>query len=494
MAARAVALRGNAADVRARLSGLPSQAAAPAPMIWREFLASGQYGFVHRIKNPETGEGQAVKINFVERTTDFSGAWREVDMLTRLAHPYVIRLEGVGIGTPAVIPKSKAHRHEDDKMRQDSVYMLFELGTYDLDEKALGATPDVLRACAQALLALEHLHRFNHVHRDVKPGNLLYFEDTRTCKLIDFGMCKPMFPGVRSHVHAVTAAYRPPEMFLGTQTYGPEVDIWAMGMTLVYMLLKKEVDVDGDTPAQEVLRTLLATVPVDDLTPDQARRVCPSHTQRVSWDEFLEDFRVVDGLEDLLRHMVCWQPSARWSATQCLDHPVFDAERAMIAATRAATAEPPAWALPYTLAVEASPERDLMLAECRRRDEFEDRMVFHAMDYVDRYISWRVAQQEPRPEPATSVLRARVCMYLAFKYFNIMTENMPINEIWRGINKREAEAFETTLVRDVMRYSLYRPTMFEMVGAKNTKALREHESRYRKNPNGFVVDAKRMYA
>lgn len=503
MSARANALKmnklGTAAAVQKRLAALPSQT-APTPsdaLIWREFLTNGQYGFVHRVKDAETGVSQAVKVNFIERTTDFIGTWREVDMLTRFAHPYVVKLQSVSTSLSVKIPKTKEHRHEDPAMRQDGLYMFFELGDFDLETEALSNTQDTLRAHAQVLLALEYMHRFNHVHRDIKPGNLLYFEETKTCKLIDFGMCKPMYPGAKSHVHAVTAAYRPPELFLGTRTYGAEVDIWSVGATLVYCLLEKEVDAHGDTPIQDVLQMMLALYPLDDLTYDQARRLCPGHKERASWEGLLEDFQAVDGLQDLLSHMLCWQPTSRWTATECLNHPVFNGCREMIEQCRAATAEAPVCLAPYAIHLEASPERELMLEQCKatsQLDMFEPRMVFHAMDYVDRYIAWRVAHQLPRPDPGVSTLRARVCMYLAFKYFNIMHENLPIAEIWRGINKTDAAEFEILLVRDIFQYRIYRPTLFELTTDKNPKALKDVELRYRKGTGfeGYVVDMPRM--
>jgi serine/threonine protein kinase len=415
-------------------------------------------------------------------------------MLKRFEHPYVVKLKNVSTNLSVKIPKTKEHRHEDSTMRIDGLYMFFELGDYDLESETLKNTKDTLRAHAQVLLALEYMHRHNHIHRDIKPANMLVFEDTKTCKLIDFGMCKPMYPGVKSNIHAVTAAYRPPEMFLGTRTYGPEVDIWALGTTLIYCLLKKEVDVSGSTPTQTVLTMMLELYPLEDLTPDQAKRICPGHGGRASWASLLENFQSVPGLQDLLSHMLCWQPKSRWTATQCLNHPVFDEFRDMIEGCRKKTDTPPPSLAPYTIHIERSPERDLMIDQCRASDLLEPRVLFHAMDYIDRYIAWRVAQQLPRPDHAVSVLRARVCLYLAFKYFNIMTENMPIDKMWRGINKTEAGEFEKTLVRDIFNYHIYRPTLFELTGG-GTKALKEVEERYRKGEGleGYVVSMPCMY-
>ena len=42
----------------------------------------------------------------------------------------------------------------------------------------------------ELLIALNHLHKHNVMHRDVKPGNFLYSMDTSKGVLIDFGLAE----------------------------------------------------------------------------------------------------------------------------------------------------------------------------------------------------------------------------------------------------------------------------------------------------------------
>lgn len=43
---------------------------------------------------------------------------------------------------------------------------------------------------AEAILAVESVHRLNYIHRDLKPDNIL-IDKQGHLKLTDFGLCKP---------------------------------------------------------------------------------------------------------------------------------------------------------------------------------------------------------------------------------------------------------------------------------------------------------------
>lgn len=92
--------------------------------------------------------------------------------------------------------------------------------------------------------AIDYIHHLGIMHRDLKPANLL-IGSRGELKVADFGLCR-----VFSHhkardenepqqlfTHQVASRwYRAPELLYGSRTYGPEVDLWAMGCIFGEML------------------------------------------------------------------------------------------------------------------------------------------------------------------------------------------------------------------------------------------------------------------
>ena len=92
----------------------------------------------------------------------------------------------------------------------------------------------------QILRGLKYLHGASILHRDMKPGNLLVNANC-LLKICDFGLARPVEynPSVSMTQEVVTQYYRPPELLMGTNHYGIEVDMWSVGCILIELLTRK---------------------------------------------------------------------------------------------------------------------------------------------------------------------------------------------------------------------------------------------------------------
>lgn len=108
----------------------------------------------------------------------------------------------------------------------------------------------------QILLALHYCHSNMIAHLDVKPENMVVFSDG-TLKMIDFGSSVFFHPCISEeyNIHT-TYAYSPPELLDSESEHNisyPAIDIWSLGMTLVYLLTDDKLDIFKETRKNPVL-------------------------------------------------------------------------------------------------------------------------------------------------------------------------------------------------------------------------------------------------
>ncbi|KAL1516515.1 hypothetical protein ABEB36_000423 [Hypothenemus hampei] len=89
----------------------------------------------------------------------------------------------------------------------------------------------------QIVSAVAYLHSMGYAHRDLKPENVL-LDKNQKLKLIDFGLCAKPDGGIENPLKTSCGSpmYAAPELILGQQYLGHEVDVWAMGVLLFALL------------------------------------------------------------------------------------------------------------------------------------------------------------------------------------------------------------------------------------------------------------------
>jgi serine/threonine-protein kinase len=124
----------------------------------------------------------------------------------------------------------------------------------------------------QALDALDCAHRQGFVHRDIKPSNLMLTGAAGgrdAVKIGDFGLAKSFIAAGASFLTDAgelrgTPYYMAKEQFLDYRYVGPSVDVYALGVTLYY-LLTASMPFDCPSPFERNRRGLVGDTGTGDL-------------------------------------------------------------------------------------------------------------------------------------------------------------------------------------------------------------------------------------
>lgn len=83
---------------------------------------------------------------------------------------------------------------------------------------------------------LEKLHKLGIIHADIKPSNILLFENTMKPILIDFGNAKYIGERIEENI-SFSLPYAPPEIFWTDTLFDVKFDIYSLGVTLLELLV-----------------------------------------------------------------------------------------------------------------------------------------------------------------------------------------------------------------------------------------------------------------
>ncbi|KAJ3697840.1 hypothetical protein LUZ61_001545 [Rhynchospora tenuis] len=284
-----------------------------------EKVGQGTYSSVFRARDLESGKIVALKKvrfdNFEPESVRFMA--REIQILRRLNHPNVMKLEGL------IASKLSC-----------SLYLVFEYMEHDL--AGLSSAPDIKFTESQVkcymhqlLSGLDHCHSRGIIHRDIKGANLLVSNEG-ILKIADFGLANFYNPKEKSQLtsRVVTLWYRPPELLLGSTTYDASVDLWSVGCVFAEMFHRRPI-LTGRTEIEQLHKIFkLCGSPPEEYWKKSklphATIFKPHHPYRSSLQEMLN--KIPDNAFGMLETLLSVEPYKRGTAASALSSEYFNTE------------------------------------------------------------------------------------------------------------------------------------------------------------------------
>lgn len=266
----------------------------------RKLGEPGGYGYAQQVTNIKTGKVHAVKVINKARFQRHKSAdglemfRREMKIMSEMRHPNLVH----GIDS-----------YEDDK----NLYFVMELCAggelFDriqaLQEKKQHYSESAAALVVkQILLGLQHMHKNNIMHCDLKPDNFLFDskDEDATLKICDFGMSR--YVKRREYMHQLcgTTFYMAPEVVRGRYTY--HCDLWSVGI-VVFILLCGFPPFFGDD--DNLIRAKIK----HGFTPEVKEGYGPWFPAHITLSAQAKDF---------ISKLLEYDPAVRLSSTEALEH------------------------------------------------------------------------------------------------------------------------------------------------------------------------------
>ncbi len=219
-------------------------------------LGEGGMGAVYRAVDTNLGKDVVIKVPHPMLLADPQFAARfacEIRSLVKLSHPHIVPIREVGEheGLPFAVMDFLSGGSLEDHRPMNAAGQPQPAPP----EQLADWLPDIAKT-------LDFVHGEGYVHRDVKPGNIL-FDRHGTVYLGDFGIVKALQPaGCVQTTRALTgtglvlgtADYMAPELCDG-RPFDGRVDQYALATT-VYELLNGQVPFSATTPLAVLMRQM----------------------------------------------------------------------------------------------------------------------------------------------------------------------------------------------------------------------------------------------
>jgi len=290
-------------------------------------IGEGTYGSVYLAQAPN-GERVALKRIRKEKKEGFPiTAIREIRILKTLGalnDKNIVKLKDV----------VSCNRGDPE----GSVYMVFEFCDHDL-AGLLEASPQVVNITDaqvkyymyEILSGLEHCHKNNILHRDIKGANVLV-SNSGDVKLADFGLARNEAQGGYTN-RVVTLWYRPPELLMGSTNYDNKIDMWSAGCLFAELLSRGKALFRANTELEQLTAICeVCGTPNDENWPDWRKHTNANFSVDFNPPKKRVPFKERFGKHspeavDLLDKLLQLDPTKRPSAAEAMNHPYFQKEK-----------------------------------------------------------------------------------------------------------------------------------------------------------------------
>ncbi len=205
-------------------------------------IGEGQFGLVKLGVHIKTQEKVAIKIikKSKMKPNEVGLIKNEIDVLRVCRHPCIVQFL-------------------DHFENSEYIFIVMEyikyghLREYLKKKKFVITEKRAAKISFQVAGALKYLHSFGVIHRDLKPDNIMVYDNGTNfrVKVMDFGLSKILGPKERAVEGYGTLCFVAPEIIM-RDPYNNSIDIWSLGI-MIYYILSGELPFDDPTNNEKAI-------------------------------------------------------------------------------------------------------------------------------------------------------------------------------------------------------------------------------------------------
>ena len=186
----------------------------------------GSFGDIFMVRSKSGNKTFAIKqIKYRGRLQENSYIVNEMACLSKLDHKNIIKMH-------EILVNDKIVNIVMDYAENESLER-YIANVDDVNDKIVHAV------YSQVLLGVQYCHHMDIAHKDLNPSNILLTKDL-VVKIADFGIAVNCLDKDGNPLlctdYLGNVAYLPPEVLLETPFYPKPVDVWSLGIILLYLV------------------------------------------------------------------------------------------------------------------------------------------------------------------------------------------------------------------------------------------------------------------